>query len=225
LNTYPNEWELLTECPKFLLENKKFGSIYIFDNSLKPICKGWTLIHTFKDSIQFENLGYDSKRKEELNDLKLYIETFFESDLKLESNPSLVIEQNFFIVKVSTELVQKILLQMTRPNAFTCKYSLSEKMKFSGYWNYARPYPEKEEFELTFQYSSKGNFIYLPNDPHMMHQYGEVVPLAPNTYSWLKEYVKELPISPTVETDPCSFQIFKLSDFLYVTDLFREKSI
>jgi len=225
LNTYPNQWEDLTLCPEFLNRSETFGLIYIFDDLRKPICEGWTLVHIKNDSIEFENLGYESKIEDELNDLKLFIEVFFESELKLESNPSLFIEKKSLTVKGSSTFMQKIILQITKPNAQECKYLLNERMKFSGYWKEDDSDLGEDPFELIFRYGTAGNFMILPNDYHMYHQYGEILPIFPKTKPWLKEFLKQLRISPFVETDPCTFQIFALSDFLYLTDIFRKHSI
>jgi len=61
-------------------------------------------------------MGYES------NGLKLFIEVFFESELKLEIHPSLFIKKKSLNVKGSSMFLQKILLQMTKPNAKECKY-------------------------------------------------------------------------------------------------------
>lgn len=225
MNTYPNQWDILTTCPEFLIENKSFGLIYIYDHLQNPISDGWTLIHRTNGTLTFENLGYDSKLKDELNGLKLFIETFFEKDLQLENNPSLSFDKNSLHIKVSLELIQKILLQITKPNAQACKYVLNEHMKFSRYWNEIKSDSEAFKFELNFRYQPNGNFIILPNDYHMEHQYGEVVPIFPETHAWLKEYLKNLPITKFIETDPCTFQILALSEFLYLTDIFRSHKI
>lgn len=223
MNDYPDQWQLLSECPEFLYANKKFGSIHIFDNAPLAICSGWTLIHTHEDSIQFENLGLDFKCRNELDALKTFIERFFYTDLQEEIHASLEIIQNVLVVRVRPHLVRRILLQVTKPSADVCKFILSERMHFPGYWNVEDWEHEKQAFELSFEYSSRGCLINLPNDYHMMHQYGAVVSTYPETAAWLKRILNKLPISQCLEIDPCTFQISKLSDFLYLTDRFRER--
>ncbi|MDX1959694.1 MAG: hypothetical protein SFU98_14050 [Leptospiraceae bacterium] len=217
-----HHWEELVDPPVFLTQAKKFGAIYLFDDLKKPLCNGWIQIHNTMEKLTLENLGEPSRVMYELKSIQLFLEYLFEKEILRDIHFKISIEQKCLHILSSESLRNKILLQLTKPNAEECKYSIEEFMNFSGYWNLENSEIDSEPFELKFQYSSSGLRLVLKLDYHAWHSYGEIVPERQGTRPWCNSILKKLEIAYT-EIDPCTFEFGSVGEFLFLSDIFRSR--
>lgn len=216
-------WEEIEIAPIFLKQTKQFGVNNLYDDLKRPLSSGWILIHNEKNMLRLENLGTIAKIQNELNAIKFYLEYLFESELRKESHAILKVENNTLVIFADEKLRFKILLQLTKPNANECKYTIEEFMSFPGYWALENFEYEREPFDLKFQYSTSGYRIILREDQHIWRQYGCIQPMNSAMTSWTYEILKKLKI-PSTEIDPCTFNIDSINDFLDLTNIFRERT-
>ncbi|GBF50111.1 hypothetical protein LPTSP4_16350 [Leptospira ryugenii] len=224
MNDYPDRWEELTLCPQFLANNPKFGMVYLYGKEKEKLIDGWCNVYVHSSSLAIENLSDGSKIQEGLASILLFLVESYRFDLQKEPFYRLEKKGNRIEMQASESCLRKVLLQITKPGPEVCKFTLREEMKFPGYWSASDWEVDREPFSLTFQFSDLGPRIVFPNDYHMMHQYGETVPLYPKSIPWLLALLKTLSIDRFQEVDPCTIQFESLGDFLYLSDLFRERT-
>lgn len=216
-------WEKLEEPPQFLVQMKKIGIIYLLDDKKKNLTNGWILIHNLSNSLRLENLGNPNRVADELKNVQTFIEFYFAKEIQNDSDFRIISDKNYLDIYSEKKLQTLIHLQLTKPNAATCKYTIEEFMKFRGYWNNQNSDVLEDPFDLKFKYSSLGYQVIIKQDYHSWHTYGEIIPADTKILPWLLKIFKDLRIDYK-ELDACTYEIKSLDAFLSLTDLFRTKS-
>ena len=216
-------WNELVEPPHFLVQIKSFGLISIFDDQKKKLTSGWILIHNRPNFLRLENLGNISRVSSEFQSIQNFIEFYFAREIREDFNFRIMNDKTYLDIYCEKKLQNRVLLQLTKPNADICKYTLDEFMKFRGYWNVQNSDVTDEPFELKFRYSSAGYQIILKQDYHSWHAYGEIIPEDKSIPPWLTKIFKHFRIDYK-EIDSCTYSIKSLSAFLELCNLCRSKS-